>query len=480
VSQKDTVIEPKAAQVNLDVQCESSQGGDLHARLLRLSRHEVLIEVLTPGAALRVSEILPVFKISAGERQLYSGRAVLASVLESGANLICEARLDDTWLDFHPASNGNSAADIRQQFGRFMGSSQGARIPSELKLVLADMQQFLQDLRRWTEQVEVTVLAEPSKNRSQLERELITGVSGPALPVLGALFERFEECCRRLNPAEAADHAFYIKRQLHPLVLCAPFMYRTFRKPLGYAGDYEMVNMMLRDPLEGGSMFAKLLNAFFLATPPVVAHQNRITYLIDMLSRELGRAWASHRRARVFNIGCGPAREVQELIAASEISNCGEFTLLDFNEETLLYTQKQLTERVQRHGRATGVNLVRKSVAQLLKEAARTTSTTGWTNYDVVYCAGLFDYIPQNVCHQLMNLFYRMLRPGGLLVATNVAACNPSIQWMELAVDWHLIYRDARQMEELIPTGAAREDAKLLSDDSGVNTFVEVRKPTDG
>ncbi len=40
-------------------------------------------------------------------------------------------------------------------------------------------------------------------------------------------------------------HQAFGKRHLHPLILGSPFVYRTLQKPLGYAGDYEMVNMMM-------------------------------------------------------------------------------------------------------------------------------------------------------------------------------------------------------------------------------------------
>lgn len=471
------VAEPETAEIHYTVECEGSQGADLHARLLRLSRHQAVIEVLTPGASLRVSEALPVFKLLEGERAVYSGRAVLSSIVENSDTLICEADLENGWIDLDLSLDEAGEGDIRSQFKRFLHASQDGRVPSELKVLLADMRMFLEDLRGWTEQLEVAVLGEPKKNRADLERALVAKLGASALPVLGMLFRRFEQFCSELNPKEAAPHAFYIKRQLHPLVLCSPFMYRTFRKPLGYAGDYEMVNMMLRDPVEGGSIFAKLLNTFFLSTPPVVAHQNRIQYLIEFLRTELTAAWAARRRARVFNIGCGPARELQELIAQSEVSNHGHFTLLDFNDETLQYTRKILTDLIQRHGRAAETNLVRKSVGQLLKEEARSHSSAIPSHYDVVYCAGLFDYIPQKLCQQLTSLFYRMLRPGGLLVVTNVAACNPSRHWMELCVDWHLVYRDAEEMRALIPAAVNRDECRLLSDESGVNSFLEVRKP---
>ena len=71
----------------------------------------------------------------------------------------------------------------------------------------------------------------------------------------------------------------------------------------------------------------------------------------------------------------------------------------------------------------------------------------GWSgadekNYDFIYCAGLFDYLPDRTCKQLMNIFYEWLAPGGLLAATNVDACKPFRHMLEFVLDWHLIYRD--------------------------------------
>ena len=74
-------------------------------------------------------------------------------------------------------------------------------------------------------------------------------------------------------------HQAFGRRQLHPLILASPFVYRTLQKPLGHAGDYEMVNMIMRDPYEGASLFAKAFNVCALSRPPIVAHRNRLQYL---------------------------------------------------------------------------------------------------------------------------------------------------------------------------------------------------------
>src|SRR2546422_4392091 len=89
---------------------------------------------------------------------------------------------------------------------------------------------------------------------------------------------------------------------------------------------------------------------------------------------------------------------------------------------------------------------MKKSVNQLIKEASKPLGSSA--KYDLVYCAGLFDYLPDQVCKRLMNIFYDLLAPGGLLVATNVDDSNPSKNWMEYALDWHLVYRRIRIRSE--------------------------------
>jgi extracellular factor (EF) 3-hydroxypalmitic acid methyl ester biosynthesis protein len=76
-----------------------------------------------------------------------------------------------------------------------------------------------------------------------------------------------------------------------------------------------------------------------------------------------------------------------------------------------------------------------------------------------------------------MDIFYAMLEPGGLLVATNIDASNPSRYGMEYLLDWHLIHRNSTQLTTLIPDRAAPESVAVKFDETGVNIYIEVRKP---
>jgi extracellular factor (EF) 3-hydroxypalmitic acid methyl ester biosynthesis protein len=463
---------------NTLAQFQTSQGLQLRATIKRLSRHQIVFEVYHPSEVIRLSESLDDFKILLSDQPVYSGRAIVTNVVNGGTFLLCEANLEDSWLDvnFAPALNGKSKA--REDFENFMRASQHAyHVTPEFKLAVADMQILLQDMRQWFDQAEISVQSLPTGNRQEFELQIVEELREAVVPMLRLLFEKFEHTCRAVPPEFQPAHRNYVKRQLHPIVLCAPFMYRTYQKPLGYAGDYEMVNMMVRDPREGASMFAKVLNTFFLDTPPVIAHQNRVVMLEELLAREVSRVARQGRTAKIFNLGCGPAKEIQNFIARSELSGRARFTLLDFNEETIVYTQSTLQHLINEFRRTTVVQMVKKSVVQLIKEAAKPHSALLTSDFDVVYCAGLFDYLPDYMCEHLMGIFYKMVAPGGLLIATNVDDVNPARNWMEYSVDWHLIYRNHDTMRKLVPNGVHSDDWRIRSEPSGVNIFVEVRKP---
>ena len=459
------------------VVCRNSQGAEVTANILRLRRYSVAFEVYNPYSILQLSEVLQDFRIRLGDRVVYQGEAVVAGLVNTGILLVCEVTLSDAWLDADLLSDHAGQAPLPDQFDQFLKDWRRAHeVDAAFKLSVADLQNLLLGMQRWLEQVDLGVRASRTADRPTCEREVIAKIEDRFLGEIHDAMGQFEEAVGRIPEGREATHKFYVRRQIHPLVLCSPFTYRTYHKPLGYAGDYEMVNMMMRDPYEGGSLFAKLLNHAFLHTAPVMAHRNRIAYLTKRIREEAERNARAGRRTRILNLGCGPAHEVQHFLRHEELCDLCEFTLLDFNEETVEQTRKVLTELRTQSGRRTPIKLLQRSVHQLLRQSSTGDVDLHWDSYDVVYCAGLFDYLSQRVCRRLSDLLIRLLAPDGLMVATNVAAVNPSRAWMEYVLEWNLIYRNRERMKELAPQGYGRLETDLKEDETGVNLFLEVRK----
>jgi len=472
-----------AAKSGLDtksglVTFRAAQGLDLRGSLLRFTRHEATFEVYIPNLVIRTSEVLEDFKVFVQDRLVYSGRAVVRDLVNAGSVLVVGVVIEDSYFDVEFFTNLSQTGQLCRQFDGFLQEWQTVwKVRSEFKVAVADIHTFLLDLRRWLDQVELGIRSSPQLDRGEQERAAIDELSPQVIPVLDDLFENFELIAASLSEDECPVHRSYIQRHLHPIVLCAPFAYRSYRKPLGYAGDYELVNMMLRDPQEGSSLFAKVFNVWLLQQGSAAAHRNRVDFLKERLIEETATAARAGRKARILNLGCGPAWEVQDFLAQTQLSDSAQFTLMDFNDETLQHAGQALREKQERHQRTTSISLVKKSVQQLLKDTVRTDGLGRGEKFDLVYCAGLFDYLPDHVCKRLMNVFYESLLPGGLALATNVSTSSPNRGSLQLILDWHLCYRDAARTATLRPQGLQQEAARVLIDATGVNVFLEARKP---
>ena len=459
-------------------------GVEIRCSLVHLARHSAVFELPNPLAGIRKSEVLPDFKVMAGEHVMYSGRAVLRSLIHAGSSLTCEAELDPAGISAGWVVDGKPAVAVSwsRRFKDFVQDWQRQyRVLPEFKAVITDMQCFLEDLRLWMDRVELEIRSEAAESWPSRERAVLDELAEPVVAAIDSFIDQFESLACKLSGDAEAVHRIHLRRQLHPLLLASPFAYRTFSKPLGYAGDYEVVDMMLRPPYEGKTLFAKLINYWLVGQAPAQAHRNRVGYLVRKLVEETARVYATGRRAQVFNLGCGPADEVRRFFIDEAVSDHAALTLLDFNEETITQLRSKLEKIKGRHRPGAEFHLVKKSVQQVLKDSSRSLKKQASPDYDFVYCAGLFDYLTDPVCQRLMDIFYDMLAPGGLLVATNVSdAMNrtrPFRYSMEYILDWHLIYRDGPAFRKLAPKLAQPDAVNVISDVTGVNVFIEVRKP---
>ena len=191
------------------------------------------------------------------------------------------------------------------------------------------------------------------------------------------------------------------------------------------------------------------------------------------------RVASQGRSARIFNLACGPALEVQKFLIEQEISNQAEVELIDFNEETLEHANRVLSELKAKHHRTSNLHFVKKSVNQILKGGGKTIELPAASKHDFVYCAGLFDYLSDSICTRLMRILYDRLSPGGLLLVTNVDRSRPFHTSMEYILDWRLVCRTGPKFQEMVSRNLPPSDISVKSDPTGVNIFLEVRKPKD-
>lgn len=453
------------------IEFDSGHGAQGEGRLVRLGRFEVVFNVFGPENVLRTSEAINKLKITSGGRVLYDGRATVSNLVNLPGGVTCQVDLEDPGVHVPMLPPGSVGA--YDEFQKQWLASY--KILPEFKVVVADVEIFLSNLRQWLDDMALGIHAHHNGKAADRETEVMAKVGPRIVASFNAMHERFEHIAHKVEPEFRAVHQNFARRHLHPLFLCSPFGFRTYHKPLGYAGDYEMMNMIMRNTYEGNALFPKAVHYWLVNQWPAESVRNRIAHLKQNLIDEVARVVRSGRRARILNLGCGPAWEVQEFIKHSPLSNEADFTLMDFNEETLLYTGGKLKELQRQHGRRAEVEMRQASVQQLLRSAIQGKALPENQRYDLIYCAGLFDYLSDATCKAIVSLFYDWLQPGGLVVVANMNDSKPFRYMVEFLLDWHLIYRNSHFMATLRPDkpGAVGE---VIAEPTTVNLFTHVRK----
>ena len=451
----------------------NSQGEAARGTLTSLQRRSLVMEVYNPYSIVQVSEVLSELSIRSGDRSIYKGKAVVVSLLNTGLMAVVSVALIDEWSDL--GGLGAEPKRIGEEAQRFVeGWFERFKIGRGYMVAIAEIRTFLAEVSRWTDQADLS-RSLPRESDGRLRSDVFMELAHPVIQTAADYFASLEGEIALVSESGVESAKGFAQTSIHPLILRAPFVYRTFAKPLGYAGDYEMVNQILSDPQQGPTTYFQIVNTLFLASPVAQAHRNRIDILVELLMQTIENAQTSGRVFRVLDIGCGPAVEIERLLSSSAHAELLDFTLMDFSEETLAFTEAKLTEINSRRTHQTRLHYVNDSVHNLLKRSTRRDKTPADEQYDFVYCAGLFDYLSDKVASRLLEYLRSKTRPGGRILVTNVHPSNQQRGVMDHVLEWHLIYRDQVQLESVLPS--QRCDEKIYTDVTGVNVFAEFSLP---
>lgn len=457
------------SQLDSTVTFRTADGQRIRGTIINAQRHSLVMEVYLPYSLVKVSEVLHSLTVRVGTHAAYTGKAFVSSLVNTGLTTVVSVTLVDEWAN--PAVTRWSADALRSTSEQFVNEWEARfRIRSEYATVVNAMRAFLAEVSRWIDQIDLSdgLPRDGGKLRSDVFDEL----AGPVVRKLQHYLGRLEEAARVVESELVAAHRSFLQSAIHPLLLRAPFVHRTYTKPLGYAGDYQMVNQIMGNPQDGPSTYFQIVNKSFLDAAVARAHRNRIDLLVQNLKRLADSACQAGRTIKVLNVGCGPAIEVQRFVKEYPRPEVLRFELVDFNEETLNYARSRIGDACTSQGKHLEVTFLKESVNDLLKSRPHDTNLR---DCDAVYCAGLFDYLSDKVCNRLISYFTRRARPGASFLFTNVHARNPDRLGMEHLLEWYLIYRDESTMRSLVHPDHV--NVKIYSDDTGVNLFAESSLP---
>jgi SAM-dependent methyltransferase len=216
-----------------------------------------------------------------------------------------------------------------------------------------------------------------------------------------------------------------------PLIHQDPFTSRAFYKPRGYAGDAVMMDYIYgreenwqRPP---ASDLGDAIFRYTTAAPASAGVRERRCFIAELLDQIARQRTNQH----VLCVAAGHLREAS-LSSAIRRGRFSRFLALDADARSL--------EEIRAKYGHFGIEPIAADVRRML------TGRLDLGTFDLIYSTGLYDYLADSTAKRLTANLFDRVRPGGRLVIANFLPQVRDIGYMEMYMDWHLIYRTRGQM----------------------------------
>lgn len=253
----------------------------------------------------------------------------------------------------------------------------------------------------------------------------------------------------------------------HPILSLVhedPFTRRSFEKPRGYAGDAVLLDYIYYDlgvvPTGSVSDLGKAIFARNKDTPAPTAVRERRDFVANLVDEVCGE----RADAAILCAACGHLREALKSEAFKE-GRFNRFIAADQDPESV-------AEVAVQYGSMLGVEAVELKMKAFLGNAFPARS------FDLIYAAGLYDYLEDRFAERLTARLFDLLRPGGRLVVGNFVPDIYDAGYMETYMGWSLRYRDAGGMRALAASVPPDEVSNILcyTRNSPDIAYLEVRR----
>ena len=346
------------------------------------------------------------------------------------------------------------------------------KIKSSFKDYTANLSYDLNVYQSFFDEIDREYAEEPETVRTQIQRAVIDTEGRKFMRFLDDKLAELEDIVYEFTLEEHESHAYFFRRLLWNVIMCSPFMRRTNLKPRGYAGDYVMMKMIYLNDYEGDSTFAKLMHKHPIEHTASQAVRNRRKLITETFKKLQAGNASDHGRIRILSVACGPAYELQDILASSDRFDRYHFTLLDQDQPALDEAARLVNQLEKEYNTKIPVTYLNDSVRTMLKSSYLVEK---WGKFDFIYSMGLFDYLTPPVAAGVLGKLYELLKAGGDLLIGNFHVSNPSRCYMEYWHDWVLYYRTEEEFINLLPEKASGKRA-VLFEDTRSQMFLHIEK----
>jgi CRP-like cAMP-binding protein/SAM-dependent methyltransferase len=306
----------------------------------------------------------------------------------------------------------------------------------------------------------------------RLQKDAAEDISTELLMEGEKILETFKIQVRGYEDGVTADYIpllwGYAFKELFPYFMRSRLAERAYYKPKGYAGDYQMMELIYRQKPDGDGKLGRLIDGWLLEQVPAQAVRNRRRLLRDLLDRLCRDKAKGDHCTRIMNLACGSCRELFDLLVQCDYSAQIEALCVDIDADALQFAN----QHVNTHSHQASVRFMHENVIKWALGRTRQDLPA----QDIIYSSGLCDYLDRRLMAKLIERCYDLLLPGGAFIVGNFTTTNPDRLFMDNIMYWRLIHRDEKDVLDLFASTPFGGNVEVKTEAHGVNLFAIAKK----
>lgn len=437
--------------------------------------------LLEDGSLLfKIGDVIADLRFYSLDQEVHTGSATIVHIQDEAGGEISRigCSFDDRLMDIYAIQKMDKICQLQNDFLDFIQSMAiEQNLETEFVHLASHLHFILNGFKDKLGEAEERIKKEDPEIQPAL-LEALRKLSFDALnEELNSFYDQFSRIISRFNDSKQHFiHREFFQKHLNSFFMESALFNRAYAKPLGYAGDFEMMNIIYRNQFEGDSVFSQVMSKIDNEGPASKAVRNRRGYLQSKIA-EVIRHTAEGSTAKVISVACGPCLEMYDML--SEIKGHklpAKLEVIAMDQDRLaLENARTRLEALLKEREDVCFSFQEDNIKRLI--VGKDKDRDIYNEADLVYTAGLFDYLSFRAANRLIHKLYSFLKPGGLLVVGNFGTFNPQRFIMEYGSEWYLIHRSAEEIKEMAQ--GLPENAKITveKEPEGVNLFLNVRKP---
>jgi CRP-like cAMP-binding protein/SAM-dependent methyltransferase len=326
-----------------------------------------------------------------------------------------------------------------------------------------------QKISRHLEEFKARIFDAAYRLQEESQEDVSADLHAEIVGILDAFNSQVSYFGKLMDETESADLIWgFVFKEAFPYLMRSRFFERAYYKPKGYAGDFNMIELIYRNQADGDGKLGRIIDDWCLKQTPARAVRARRLLLTDTLDRYCRQLLKPNQPMRIMNLACGPSRELFDLIAKCDYASQINAICIDIDADALEFANEQVNNFDHpAKVRFMNENVIKWALGRIKHD---------FGPQDIIYSSGLSDYLDKRLLLALINRCHAQLKPGGIVIIGNFSPANPDRVFMDHMLYWRLIYRDSDQMRQIFAESDFGGAIEVLAEPEGVNLFAVAQR----